>query len=277
MSRRTRDQLSSQESSPEAKQIKMADEKEPTMQMIYQLLQSVQNAIATLVQDNKQFKHDIDDLKRSQEYQDVRIEELIKENKELKTKLQTQDQEVQRLSATTRTLENKLEEVEVAQENLNQYNRKFNLIFAGIPERKDEDLDEAIRELGDLLNVTLDESDIDIVHRIHSKTTPRPVIVRFGNYTAKREMYAARKNLKSMNVEKFEETNCLYGAKKIFINENLTPQRGMLFAEVRKRTRLNGWHSTWTLDGKIFIKKNREDRRLYKVEKQADLEDLYDI
>jgi len=70
------------------------------------------------------------------------------------------------------------------------------------------------------------------------------------------------------------DTVNLNGATKIYINENLTAPRKTLFAEVRKRVKQNKWHSTWTLDGKIFVKKDK-DGQIQKVTKQVDLEDLY--
>ena len=44
------------------------------------------------------------------------------------------------------------------------------------------------------------------------------------------------------------------------MNENLTYLRRNLFAKVRKFKKDNHWHSAWTLDGKIFIKKSQEEQ-----------------
>lgn len=85
----------------------------------------------------------------------------------------------------------------------------------------------------------------------------------------------ARKKLRNVSQEKFEETNCLHGALKIYINENLTSHRGALFSEVRKRTKLNNWHSAYTIDGKIFVKK-MAGGKVFKIDTQSDLEFLYE-
>ena len=50
--------------------------------------------------------------------------------------------------------------------------------------------------VGKRLQVNLTPSDIDIVHRMNtkSKDKPRPIIARFSNYNAKSKLYKARLN-----------------------------------------------------------------------------------
>ena len=50
--------------------------------------------------------------------------------------------------------------------------------------------------VGKLLQVNLTPGDIDIVHRMNtkSKDKPRPIIARFSNYNAKSKLYKARLN-----------------------------------------------------------------------------------
>ena len=43
-----------------------------------------------------------------------------------------------------------------------------------------------------------------------------------------------------------------------YFNENLTKKKGRLFKEVRQAVKSKKLHSCWTIDGKIFTKKNRE-------------------
>ena len=62
--------------------------------------------------------------------------------------------------------------------------------------------------------------------------------------------------------------------KRIFINENLTRQIRVLFAEVRKRAKMNKWYSAWTIDGKILVKTSKEERA-FRINQQSDLEELY--
>ena len=125
---------------------------------------------------------------------------------------------------------------------------------------------EKIMKLGKILNVHTSNNDIDICHRIATRRTngyPRPIIVRFKSYRAKNELYRARKLLKSVSLN-----NYFHNTKAVYINENLTSYRRDLFAKVRKFRKDNQWHSAWTIDGKIFVRKSQSDqvKRIYGVE-----------
>ena len=211
-------------------------------------------------EDSKEVKGEIVELKKALEFQSKTIEELIKENSKRKDSIERQDSETNQLKSHIKTLENTVEELEDTQDNIHQYQRKHNLVFHGIPERKDEDLVEALKEIGEALDVEVEEETIDIVHRMASKQRPRPVIVRYLNYSAKKKLYQARRNLKKVDAEHWENTNCLYGVTQINIDENLTKVRAALFAEIRKRAKQYGWYSAWTLDGNIYVKKTKDGK-----------------
>ena len=52
---------------------------------------------------------------------------------------------------------------------------------------------------------------------------PKLIIVRFSNYFSKDEMYRSRWKLRNANV------SSVFGAEKIYINENLTARRAAWF------------------------------------------------
>ena len=99
-------------------------------------------------------------------------------------------------------MEQRLDEAEVSQDDLEQDTRKFNLVIHGIAEREYEDNVEKVIELGKLLNVNLTRGDIDIVHRMNtkSKDEPRPIIVQFASYNAKSQLYKARLHLRNVSM-----------------------------------------------------------------------------
>jgi len=151
-------------------------------------------------------------------------------------------------------------------DDLEQYTRKHNLEIHGISASSEENLPEKIIKLGKVLNVHIVNNDIDICHRVATRRSngdPRPIIVRFRSYRAKSELYKARKHLKSASL-----SNYFQNTEAVYINENLTNYRRDLFAKVRKFKKNNNWHSAWTMDGKIFIKKYQSDqvKRIYEAE-----------
>ena len=102
---------------------------------------------------------------------------------------------------------------------------------------------------GKLLQVNLTPGDIDIVHRMNtkSKDKPRPIIAKFSNYNAKSKLYKARLNFRNTDLKDV-------GAEKIFTNENLAACKAELFKEARKVKRKYHNGKTWTVNGKMFLK-----------------------
>ena len=120
--------------------------------------------------------------------------ELLGEMKSLKKSLSQANEEWDLLSIDLGTAFNEIDDLE-------QYTRKHNLEIHGIPEQTDENLAEQVIALGKAwkaLNVTTRGEDIDICHRLvtgRNGSKPRPIIVRFKSYLAKKELYGARKSL----------------------------------------------------------------------------------
>jgi len=156
MSRRGREALSSsssQESSPIAKHLKMAEEenegeieesvaknKAPTLDMIFtDILMKVQDNTNVLMEDNKKTKIEFEELKKALEYQTTTVDNLTKENFKLKKSLKQQDDQINMLNEAVKEMKVKAEELEDLQDNMHQYQRKHNVEIHGIPERKGED------------------------------------------------------------------------------------------------------------------------------------------
>ncbi|KAK3730884.1 hypothetical protein QZH41_002977 [Actinostola sp. cb2023] len=49
------------------------------------------------------------------------------------------------------------------------YGRKHNLEIHGVPEEKEEDLDEVVSKVAECVGVDMEEEDVDIVHRLPVK------------------------------------------------------------------------------------------------------------
>ena len=159
--------------------------------------------------------------------------------------------------------------LETKLDDLEQYTRKFNLEICGIPENEDEDLEDTIIKLSECLNGDLRVKDIGIIHRLKKgNMAPKLIIVRFSNYFSKDEMYRSRWKLRNANV------SSVFGAEKIYINENLTARRAGLFKKVRDQKRLHQEWKIWTVDGNIFIKPSSSSRTS-KINSLDDLNSLY--
>ncbi|KAK3730305.1 hypothetical protein QZH41_004516 [Actinostola sp. cb2023] len=168
-----------------------------------------------------------------------------------------------------RNANTKIEWLETKIDDLEAQSRKYNIEIHGIPQTEDEDLEETTIKVAESVGVVLDEDDIDIVHRLYSKAQIKPILVKFKSHKTKNELYQARRKLRDV---KASET--FNGAVAVYINENLTAFRRRLYGEVRKRAYQNKWYRTWTLDGKIFVCKEKGERSI-RINHHGDLESIY--
>ena len=159
-----------------------------------------------------------------------------------------------------------------------QYSRKNNLRFDGVPESELENTHEVILETcNNVLSledpITL--SDISNSHRLPAPRNaeaeaPRPLIVKFTNNRARRRVFDARRILKDVNAAlrykrpsapgtddddaDYEPFETITLSRKIFMNEDLSGARLKLAFEARQLKRTGKITDTWVIDGKIKIK-----------------------
>ena len=121
-------------------------------------------------------KGNYEDLKDTQS----QVKDLIQEVKTL-------ENQVLKSKTEREELAQRVGELEIKRDDLEQYARKFNLEIHGILERVEEDNVGNVIKLGHLSGVNISRDDVNIVHRLKRKTNgaPRPIIVRFGNYRVK--------------------------------------------------------------------------------------------
>lgn len=213
----------------------------PSAQEMWQLLKRIEINTTALLEENRQ-------LRKSLEFTQTEVQELKSCNALLTTRIEA-------LEAREKIADKIIHDLEEKYDDIEQYSRKFNLEIHGIPERKEEDVTQIILDLAEAIDADVREEDIDICHRLYkAEGKARPIIVKFTNYDSKYEMYSKRLRLRKVdNREKF-------GVERIFINENLTSRRALLYSKVRKKVKDNPVWNTWTIDGKIFLRKSPTGR-----------------
>ena len=212
----------------------------PSAQEMWQLLKRIEINTTALLEENRQ-------LRKSLEFTQIEVQELKSCNALLTTRIEA-------LEAREKIADKIIHDLEEKYDDIEQYSRKFNLEIHGIPERKEEDVTQIILDLAEAIDADVREEDIDICHRLYkAEGKARPIIVKFTN-DSKYEMYSKRLRLRKVdNREKF-------GVERIFINENLTSRRALLYSKVRKKVKDNPVWNTWTIDGKIFLRKSPTGR-----------------
>ena len=145
--------------------------------------------------------------------------------------------------------------------DLDQYHRRVNLEFAGVPEEEGEDPDKLVLQIAKKIHPGISAADIDVVHRLGKANSdgnrgPRTIIARFTNRRSRNAIYDGRRKLQHVTTKDlgFRRSN---GNGRIYVNENLVASTRELLKETNKARRSAGYKYLWTNNGRIL----REERR----------------
>ena len=228
---------------------------EPNLIDIKEMLVDIQATVATILKENQELKQEI-----------LQLKSALNANQREMEKLKTQLTKTERANDTLRDelkhtrikLKDQIEETNKLVENyddLEQYSRKNSLEIWGVPEGAYTSTDEVVIRIGKAINVDIKPEDIEISHKLKRKTS-KPVIVKFVSHKVKSLLYKARTKLKNVKTSDVFPSYAFASQEhqRIFINENLTNYRRELFWKANKMKKDNMITSTWTMDGKIFVK-----------------------
>lgn len=190
----------------------------------------------------------------------------------LQEQIRSQANDITSLRERVHQLEQRVDELTKQEDRSNQYSRRNCLRVSGIKESTDESIDDLVMGVISATgaNVTLDE--VDRTHRLgrpkpqssgrnNASPRPRDIIIKFATYRARQKVYKLRSNLKSSD-----------NFKRVFINEELTKQRGELYYAARMLAKQKVVNGTWTSDGMILVKDN--DGNIHRCETMNELNNL---
>ena len=246
-----------------------ATQPEPNLIDIKEMLVEIQTTVATILRENQELKQEILELKSAlnANQRETNLTKAEKANDMLRNELNHTRMKLKYHIEEMNNLEEKYDDLE-------QYSRKNSLEILGVPEGAYTSTDEVVIRIGEAINVDIKPEDIEISHKLKRKTT-KPVIVKFVSHKVKSLLYIARTKLKNVKTSDVFPSYAFASREdqRIFINENLTNYRRELFWKANKMKKDNMITSTWTMDGKIFVKTSPSGApvRIYCVE---DLDDL---
>ena len=219
------------------------------------------------------------EMQKSIQFMSDKFDNVVEELNYLKEENKKSKAEIQLLQKANRNLQEQLTNIgktyskdNLKLDDLEQYGRRQNLEFHGIPYKPNENTDYLIQQMAKKLNVKLDEKDISISHRLPTrheqqegeKLKSPPIIVKFCCQKKRNEIYDKRKNvlqIKDFGIPEMTE---------LFINENLTAYRKSLLFEARKLKKLHDYNYIWTKMGEVLIRKNSNSKVL-KITTNEDL------
>ena len=151
-------------------------------------------------------------------------------------------------------LEERVERLEGECDRLEQYSRRGNLRFSGIPETGEGE--DTTAKVVDIVNTKMafttpsppvSQEDIIVSHRLGKRSDTgdrrRVVIVRFNKVTVRDGVIRARRRLRNND-----------STEQIYVNEDLTQRRTALAAATRQMKKTHKINDCWTYNGKIVVK-----------------------
>ena len=221
-------------------------------------------------------------VENSQDFINAKYEELKKDvknqNEAIKKHLSEHDGQL-------RVMTDRVEKTLDKSENNSQYLKRDCAVLEGVPETGEEDdknhnekCKKKVLSVFKELKLIVDPDKISILHRLkksrHSKPGPRGIIVKFTSREVCHDVLQLRKDCKEKTTWEFDRN-----AKRIFINEALTPEKRKLMYETK--TSINkylvekhGIIYVWSYHGNIFIRKNVEGAPKIMIRSSCDLNNV---
>ena len=192
----------------------------------------------------------------SQDFKDI-IAKAVKEavRQAVESMLKELKAEIASLEGKVKTLEDTIEKVAAKANDNEQYFRRQNVRVTSFVEEEEENCAEKFVNLcREKIGLDVNDEIVDRAHRVGKKEegANRAIIVRLKTHKDKLTILRNRRNLRGSG---------------FYINEDLTNINQKL--SYTARVTCSNVDTSWTVDGKIFVKRKSDGRR-FQVANQSD-------
>ncbi|XP_026284814.1 uncharacterized protein LOC113210861 [Frankliniella occidentalis] len=192
---------------------------------------------------------DIKDLKESYDFFSEKYEDT-------KTEISNINAKIKGMSAANST--DSTQEID----NIQQYQRRNNLIITGVPEEDNEDIFQRLFSIAQALQVDLLACEIDAAHRLGRKNIsgrPRGIVVKLVNRWKKEQFVNANQAFGKMKKRTLLTSDIGYSGPqtKIYLDDHLTPEMDSSAKKCRDLKHNEEIEVTYVRDCKILVKKKK--------------------
>ncbi|CAG4982136.1 unnamed protein product [Colias eurytheme] len=204
----------------------------------------------------KSMREEIKDIRDSVSFMSLQYEDILKDRKEDQAIIKKLQEQNDVLSATLKDVSSRLN-------NLEQQARANNIELQCVPQKKNENLIEIVKEIGKVINSDVKEEEISHCTRVmksnNSSKRPKSIIVQFSTSKRRDSFLAASINFnRSKSIT--EKLNTSYLGlddvkSPIYITEHLSPSNKALHAATRIKAKEKGYKHVWVRSGRIYVRK----------------------
>lgn len=242
------------------------DELSAFMLEIRKSIETLTKQQVTIQQTVKDIQKQNIDIKNSMDFISKQYEDMKKKFSKMESERKTQLAYIQGL--------------EIKIENLERTQRQASIEIRNIPVQKKEnkqDLLQLVKNLGDSIDVGVDESQIRDVFRLKTKKeNNQPIIVDLTTVVLKEKILTSLKNFNKTKKERKLNTGDLKidgDPRPVFVAECLTQTARKLYFLAREFSKNYSYAFCWTAHGKVFLRKE-EAGLCRRIDTEADLEKL---
>ena len=205
-------------------------------------------------------KLEIQEVKSSQEFICANYDNLKKNYDSLCKENVRQAEEIKQLRSSSEDLEKQTEIEASKRDQLEQYGRRQNLEFHGVPEKEDENPTDVVIKLCKSIGANIERKDVSIAHRLPKKKNaekPPAIIAKFISTEVRNLIYKKRVQAKNLSQQDLP----IAGMSKLYINENLTQARMRLLWKTKQAVK-DIYQFVWTRNGNIYVRRNSESEAI---------------
>lgn len=233
--------------------------------MFKELMREQQNFFSNLNAKMEEIKTQNQSLQQAVEFNSAMYDNFLK-------RMEILEQEKKEDRKQILVLEGKVEQLE-------RQLRTSSLEIRNIPRKLNEtkqDLVETVMQLGKVIDVSIQPTEIKDVFRINSKTEHKTILADFTSVLTKEKIIQSVKLFNKTNKVAKLNTQQLHidGPKlPIFVSENLTPKTKRLFFLARDYATHQGFKYCWSSVGKVFLRKE-DGSPIICISSEADIASL---
>lgn len=204
-------------------------------------------------QFERDMRCELRELKKTCEFLSEKFEEAKLERAELAKENKALTEANEKLVHVCENLKKQVSEHEQRITASEQYSRNCNLEIKGIPVTEEENLPQTLQQIGELLEVNIEESDVDVCHRVSVKkpnAIPN-IIVQFRS-RAKRDAVLQKARKARLTTHDLGHPS----TTAVFIHEHLCPPMKQLLGMAVAQKKAKKWRFVWTNGGKIMARKD---------------------
>lgn len=241
-----------------------------TLDSIMLELRSMKNHLASLpvlMQDVKSIKNEIEELKKSCEFNSSILDDH-------NARLQSVENELPKIAALQENIHSLNNEVTVLRGELNgrdQWQRLNNIEIKGVPLKKNENLFTVVDHISKAVDYPIQKSSINYISRVPMlNSKEKLIIVSFTNRYIKEDFIASARSKKKILASDIGFSD---STQLIFLNDHLTPEYKRLLTSVKTTMKAKGYQYIWVKYGKIHVRMN-DTSKIFIVNSHTDLNKL---